>query len=93
MRLSTPGAVALGVAALLAALSFVTWRQARVLEALAEVDRLQRELSLVEAERGELSRSLQFLETRGRVVPEAREQLGMRSPEASEIVILPGGGP
>lgn len=92
-RLSTPSLVALAFAGLLASLSLVTWRQSRALEALAELDRLQRERSLAESDLTELNRHIQFLESRGRVVPEARERLGMHSPAASEIVWLPGDAP
>lgn len=87
-RLSFPVATALAVTLLLAALSLVTWRQARAYESLAELDRLRRAVSLEEAERAELERRIQHLESRARVVREARERLGMRTPSAEEIVIL-----
>lgn len=90
---SGPVLTALAVAALLAALSLVTWRQARAREALVELDRLQREISLVEAERAALERRVQTLEGRGWVVPAARSRLGMRPPRADEIVLLPGAHP
>jgi cell division protein FtsL len=83
----------LAVAALLAALSLVTWRQARALDALRDLDALERELSLVEAERAELHRRIQTLESRGRVVPLARERLDMRTPSAGEIILLEGEAP
>lgn len=89
MRLSGTSLTALAVALLLAALSLVTWRQARALEALAELDAAQREISLVEADRAELQRRIQVLESRSRVVRDARERLGMRTPHAEEIVLLP----
>lgn len=92
-RLSTPSLVALAFAGLLASLSLVTWRQSRALEALAELDRLERERSLTQADLTELDRRIQYLESRGRVVPEARARLGMHSPAASEIVWLPGEAP
>lgn len=78
------------VAALVLALSFVTWRQTRALEALAELDRVERDISLLRAERGELERRIQTLESRGRIVPVAREWLGMRTPSADEIVLFSG---
>jgi cell division protein FtsL len=93
MKLSAVSWTALMVAVLLAALSLVTWRQARAREALAELDELRREISLVEAERSELERRIERLESRGRVVPEARERLGMKSPGSGEIVILSGTRP
>lgn len=89
-RLSTPALVALAFGVLLASLSLVTWRQTRALEALADLDRLTRDRSLAESELTELHRRIQYLESRGRVVPQAREELGMHTPAASEIVWLPG---
>jgi hypothetical protein len=68
----------------------VTWRQARAMESLEKLDGIRRELSLGESERADLLSSVRVLESRGRVVPEAREELGMRMPDASEIVILAG---
>ena len=83
---------ALGMAALLGALSLVTWRQSRALEVMAEVERVEREISLVQAERAELERRILILESRNHVLAEARERLGMRPPSAAEIVLLTGGG-
>jgi cell division protein FtsL len=97
MRLSATSLTALAVALLLASLSLVTWRQSRALEALADLDALQRQISLVEADRAELQRRIQVLESRSRVVQDARERLDMRTPRAEEIVLLPstvpGGSP
>jgi cell division protein FtsL len=78
------------VVALLAALWTVTWRQSRALEALAQLDEIRRQTSIAEAERVELERSIQVLESRARVVPEARDRLGMHLAASSELVILPG---
>ena len=75
---------------LLGALGLVTWRQSRALEALAELDRVRQRISLARAERVELVRTIQVLESRARVVPEARERLGMHTPDATELVILAG---
>ena len=80
----------LAAVVLLGALGLVVWRQGRALEALAELDATRRERSLLAADQGELERRIQQLQSRGRVVPEARRRLGMRTPEAAEIVILPG---
>jgi cell division protein FtsL len=95
VRFSGALLTALSVALLLAALSLVTWRQARALERLAELDRLEREVSLLTAERNALESRIQVLESRGRVVPAARERLGMRTPsdEAGEIILLSGATP
>jgi len=91
-RLAGTSLVALAVSALLASLSLVAWRQARALEALEVVDSLRRELTLGEAEQTDLQRRVYVLESRGRVIPEAEERLGMRKAVASEIVHLPGEG-
>lgn len=89
-RLSGPSLVALAFAAFLASLSLVTWRQSRALEVLTELDALHRARSLAEADGVELDRRIQYLESRGRVVPDARARLHMHTPDASEIVWLPG---
>ena len=78
--------------ALLGALGLVVWRQSRALEALALLDTSRREKALLIADQAELERRIQQLESRARVVPRARDALGMRTPEAAEIVILPGEG-
>ncbi len=91
MRLTGTSLVALAVAVLLTALSLVTWRQSRTREALTHLDEIQREMSLVESERSELQRRIQVLESRSRVVTEARERLDMRTPGSDEIVFMPGG--
>lgn len=93
MKLSAASWTALLVAVLLASLSLVTWRQTRTREALAELDELRREISLAEAERSELEQRIQMLESRSRVVPAARERLGMKTPGSDEIVILSGARP
>jgi len=92
----TPGFVPqVGVAAvvLLGALGFVVWRQTRALEGLADLSQVRTEQGLALDERADLERLIQVLESRTRVVPEARRLLGMRTPNASEIVILPGEAP
>ena len=73
---------------LLGALGFVPWRQSRTLEARAEWDELQRQVSIARAQVVELEREIQVLGSRGRIVPEARERLGMHTPEGAELVIL-----
>lgn len=76
---------------LLGALGMVTWRQSRALESLASLDELHRQMSVAAAERVELERDVLVLESRARVVPEARERLGMHVPEGDELVQLRGG--
>ncbi len=75
---------------LLGALGMVTWRQSRALESLALLDELNRQMSVAAAERVDLEREILVLESRARVVPEARERLGMHVPEGVELVTLPG---
>ncbi len=87
-RIAGTTLVALATAAVLAALSLVAWRQARAMEALEAFEDVRRESALGLAEREELEARIRVLESRGRVVPEARSRLGMRVPDASEIVIL-----
>lgn len=84
-----------GVAAvlLLGSLAVVAYRQGRALDALAELDRVRTDRSVALAERADLERRVQQLESRSHVVPEARARLGMRTPEAAEIVYLPGEAP
>ena len=89
-RLAGTSMVALATAALLASLSLVTWRQSRALESLGKLDGIKRELSLGDAEKADLLSRVRVLESRGRVVPAARDELGMKMPDASEIVILAG---
>lgn len=81
---------AFALVALLASLWGVTWRQSRALEAMSELDEIRRQTSVAEAERVDLERSIQVLESRARVVPEARERLGMHIAASTELVILPG---
>ncbi len=75
--------------ALLLSLGFVVWRQARALDALAELDRIGARRMLLAAELAELDRRMQMLESRAWVVPQAERRLGLRAPQADEIVILP----
>ncbi len=89
-RVAGTSLVAMATAAFLASLSLVAWRQARALEALEVVDSLSRELTLNEAERVDLARRVDVLESRSRVIPEARERLGMREAEGADIVYLLG---
>jgi cell division protein FtsL len=82
------GRAAVTLACFLASLGLVTWRQSRALETLAELDELRRRTSVARAQVVELDREIQVLTSRARVVPAARERLGMHTPEGSELVIL-----
>ncbi len=92
-RMSDSKRVAIAIGALLASLSVVTWRQMRALEVLEELHDLGQEIEVVSAVRKDLLGEIQHLESRGRVVPEARERLGMHNPAADEIVYLSGVNP
>ena len=82
------GRAAVTVALLLGSLGFVTWRQSRSLETLADWDQVRRQVSVARAQVVELDRDIQVLTSRARVVPEARTRLGMHTPDASELEIL-----
>ena len=82
------GRAAVTIAVLLGSLGYVTWRQSRALETLAEWDDLRRSTAVARAQVVELEREIQVLTSRARVVPEARAELGMHTPDASELVIL-----
>jgi hypothetical protein len=82
------GRAAVTLAVLLGSLGFVTWRQSRALEALAEWDEVSSQVTLARATVVELDRDIQVLMSRSRVVPAARERLGMHTPDASELEIL-----
>jgi len=81
---------AVTVSVLLGSLGLVTWRQSRAFEELTRLDELQRRISLAEAERVELERHIEVLESRAWVVPQARRRLGMHTASTSEMVILSG---
>ena len=82
------GRAAVTLAVLLGSLGFVTWRQSRALETLAELDELRRATSVARAQVVELDREIQVLTSRARVVPAARDRLDMHTPDGSELVIL-----
>lgn len=81
-------ALALGFAGLLAALSLVVWRQSRVLESLRALETVRRERALAESERFELTRRIQWLESRGRIEPYASDRLGLHVPVGSDEMVL-----
>lgn len=84
------GAIRMGFACVLlfSALSAVVWRQSRALEELRALDTARAERALLQAERSELQRTIQRLESRAHVVATAGERLGLRVPAAAEIVFL-----
>jgi cell division protein FtsL len=76
-------------ALLLGALTMVIWRQSQAFETLRALDELRDARALAEAERSDLLRKIERLESRAYVVEAAQFRLGMRVPNANEIVILP----
>lgn len=86
-----PGWVrALGwLAMLLASLSLVTWRQTHGLALERELRTLEGRNAGVEAERVELTRRIEQLRSRSRVLQVARDRLGMHLPQDHEIIFLP----
>jgi cell division protein FtsL len=73
---------------LFGSLSMVVWRQSRALEELRALDAARAERALLQAERSELQRAIQGLESRTRIVAVARERFGLRTPAGDEIVFL-----
>jgi cell division protein FtsB len=88
MHPSVIGKAAVIVAFFVCSLGFLTWRQSRTFEAHVALDDVRREVAVAVAERVELEREIQVLESRARIVPEAQRRLGMHTPDASEQRIL-----
>lgn len=84
------GAIRMGIACavLFASLSLVVWRQSRALEQVRLLDVARSSRALLEAERTQLQREIQRLESRSRILAVAGSRLGLRVPSAQEIVIL-----
>jgi cell division protein FtsL len=78
--------------ALFSALALVAWRQGRALEAHEALEETRKGRVLAEARRLELERRIEFLESRAHVAPAAKARLGMRTPEAGEMVFIAGTG-
>ena len=82
------GRATVTLAVFLGSLGFVTWRQSRALETLAELDQLHSQVSVARAQVIELDREIQVLTSRAHIVPRARVALEMHTPDGSEQVIL-----
>jgi cell division protein FtsL len=74
---------------LLGSLVVVTWRQTQGLEMERELRALEGERAVLETEQLALSRRVEELRSRSRVLRVARDRLGMHLPEEDEIVFLP----
>ena len=81
--------VALAVAAFLASLSLVSWRQREALATMEVLDSLRQERTLEKGNLEELTGRILRLESWGRIVAEAERRLGMRRAGSSDIVYLP----
>lgn len=75
--------------ALVASLCVVVWRQSRAMDGLRGVDGLRREYAVLVAERVDLARTLERLESRSRIVAFARTELDMHIPATREVVVMP----
>jgi hypothetical protein len=89
MRRGT-GAIRMGVAftLLFTSLSLVVRRQSRALEELRALDAVRSERAVLQAQRSELQREIQWLESRARVVRDAGARLGLRGATEAEMVFL-----
>lgn len=83
------GAIRMGMACVLlfAALSLVVYRQSRALEALRVLDAVRSERAMLQAERSELQRDIQRLESYTRIVV-AAGRLGLQTPSGTDISVL-----
>jgi cell division protein FtsL len=90
-RLSATLMLTLSVAAFLAALSVVAWRQGPAREVMADRERVREAIALESEVRAELIDEIVHLESRRRVVRDARERLGMHIPDTRDLVLLPVG--
>jgi cell division protein FtsL len=88
MRSSGAIRMAAAFALLFMSLSTVVWRQSRALEELRGLDSARSTRAILQAERSELQRDIQRLESRARIVAVASERLGLRVPAATELTIL-----
>lgn len=87
------GRVVLSVAAVLAALTTVAWRQSSARGTMKALADLERQIELARDEHEELARDLMVMEGRNWILSEAQRRLGLRSPREAELQFLPGVGP
>lgn len=80
--------MAIACALLFGSMSLVVWRQSRALEELRALDAVRAQRAVLQSELAELQRTVQYLESRSRIVAVAGERLGLRTPTRSEIVFL-----
>jgi cell division protein FtsL len=85
---ATPARIGLTLAVFLATLVLVAWRQTRAYTLMSEIERVNGEIALANAEGDDLRQRIQYLESLERVVVDARVRLGMHLPTDAERVIL-----
>jgi cell division protein FtsL len=79
--------LAVAFALLLGSLSLVVSRQTRALELSRELEELRTERAIAEAARSEVSRRIEYLESRARVVQDAG-RLGLRVPSVDDEMVM-----
>ena len=87
-----PSVHRLAMAALLASLSVVAWRQGRAYDVQQELEALRTERSLALSNQAQLKRDIRALQSRERVVQVAGELLGLRRP-AGQVRVIRVDGP
>ncbi len=94
MKLKGRHWVAIWLAAFLVMAALVVWRQTDALATARQLRTLESARAALEATRSDLVGQIRRARSRAVLVPLARERLGLRMPQDSEIVILqaPGGG-
>lgn len=78
---------ALAMAAILAALSLVAWRQGQAFEVRRELEDLRTQVSMARSEMHSLEGDIRHLSSRERIVRAARERLGLRQPAGRVRII------
>jgi cell division protein FtsL len=74
---------------LLSSLSLVTWRQARGLELEQALREAEVERAIADSDRRALTRGVEELRSRSRIIRVARDRLGLQLPGDADIVFLP----
>lgn len=82
---ATISRIALAIAAVLVALSFVAARQGQGMRVLAEVEALRTRIEVQRALEDEYIGEIRRLESRGVIEPRAQAELGMRLPVGEEL--------
>ena len=80
--------IALVFTVLLGSMCMVVKRQSYALGVLRALDKARTERAIKEAQRAELLRNIELLESRSRIVSEAH-RLGLHVPSVDEMVVLP----